>query len=73
MINPLAGEAMAFIWVVVRRGTNTPLVEAVTSSMAEALGVSVPIPTLLFCPRLKWGNINIQAENPAAINIFLIM
>lgn len=38
-----------FIWDVVTLGIRTPLVVATTSSMAEELGVMVPIPTLLFC------------------------
>jgi hypothetical protein len=41
---PADGEAIASRCVVVIRGNKSPLVVDETSKMAEALGVSVPIP-----------------------------
>ena len=48
----MAGEEIRFICEVVTRGTKTPFAVETMSSIAEALGVVVPIPTLLFCALL---------------------
>ena len=46
-VRPSAGEDIAFICVVFILGNRTPFVVLATSNNAEAVGLVVPIPTLL--------------------------
>jgi hypothetical protein len=46
--NPVAGELIANIWVLVIRGYKNPLEVEFTSRAADDCGVVVPIPTCAF-------------------------
>lgn len=67
-MSPLAGEEIRFICEVVTRGTSTPLVVDVTSSIAEESGVVVPIPTLLFWASLLPDKKRRSETTPSVMN-----
>jgi hypothetical protein len=54
---------MAFIWAVFILGTSTPCVVETTSSLAEGLGVSVPIPVFCWEKEITQPQRNVPAAN----------
>jgi hypothetical protein len=65
--NPAAGEAMASRSTVVIRGIKSPLLVDVTSKIAEAFGVSVPIPTC------ACNDIEHKTNKKGKINFFIFL